>query len=154
MKVYLGADHRGFKLKEELKTWLTEEGFGVEDLGAFEYDPNDDYPVFAERVARRVAEGFKTDPINVRGIVFCGSGVGVDIVVNKFKQIRSGLAINSEQIRSARFDDDINILAIPADYIKIDEAKKIVKIFLETPFSQEEKKKRRLSEIRQIENEK
>ena len=88
-----------------------------------------------------------------RGILLCGSGVGVDIVANKFKHIRSGLAVDPEQIEKARMDDDINVLSIPADYIDEENAKLIIKLFLETPFSKEEKKKRRLLEIEKIENE-
>src|SRR3990167_3006651 len=152
MKVYLGADHRGFKLKEELKTWFLENKISVKDLGAFEHNPDDDYPLFAQKVARNVAGDLKKN-LGVRGIVICGSGVGVNIVANKFNHIRSGLALNAKQVGQARKDDDINILAIPSDFVNEEEAKKIVKIFLKTPFSKEDKKIRRLSEIDKIENE-
>ena len=151
MKVYLGADHRGFKLKEELKTWLSENKISIKDLGAFEYDPNDDYPLFAQDVAKNVGADL-LENLESRGIVICGSGVGVDIVANKFKHIRSGLALNVKQVKEARKDDDINILAIPSDFVSEEEAKEIVKIFLKTPFSKEEKKTRRLSEIEKIED--
>ncbi len=151
MKVYLGADHRGFKLKDELKIWFIENKIDGEDMGAFEYDPEDDYPIFAEKVAKRVAEDLGKN-LDVRGIVICGSGVGVDIVANKFHHVRSGLAVSPKQIEEARGDDDINILSIPADFMSGKEAKKIVKIFLETPFSEEEKKIRRLGEIEKIED--
>lgn len=153
MKVYIGADHRGYKLKEELKIWLMENKVAIKDIGAFEYDSNDDYPLYAEQVARHVATDFGKNLKDARGILICGSGVGVDIVANKFKHIRSGLAINPEQIEKARLDDDINILTIPADYINDKNTKLIAKLFLETPFSKEEKKERRLEEIEKIENE-
>ena len=152
MKIYLGADHRGFKLKKELKTWFLENKISVKDLGAFKYNPDDDYPLFAQKVARNVAGDLKKN-LGVRGIVICGSGVGVDIVANKVNHIRSGLAVSAKQVEEARKDDDINILAIPSDFVNEETAKKIVKIFLETPFSKEEKKIRRLSEIDKIENE-
>ena len=152
MKIYLGADHRGFKLKKELKTWFLENKISVKDLGAFKYNPDDDYPLFAQEVARNVVADLEKN-LGVRGIVICGSGVGVDIVANKFNHIRSGLAVSVEQVEEARKDDDINILAIPSDFVNEETAKKIVKIFLETPFSKEEKKIRRLSEIDKIENE-
>ncbi|MEK7502309.1 MAG: RpiB/LacA/LacB family sugar-phosphate isomerase [Patescibacteria group bacterium] len=151
MKVYLGADHRGFKLKEELKTWLLENDIAGEDLGADKLNPNDDYPIFAEKVARSVSADLEKN-LKSRGIVMCGSGVGVDIVANKFHHVRSGLAISPKQIEEAREDDDINILSIPADFMSEKEAKKIVKIFLETPFSEEAKKIRRLGEIEKIED--
>lgn len=153
MKVYLGADHRGFKLKEKLKIWLKKIKISLKDVGAFCYNPDDDYPVYAKQVAERVAADFGKNLKNVRGILICGSGVGVDIVANKFKHIRSGLAVSPEQIKKARLDDDINVLTIPADYIDEQSAKTIVKLFLETPFSREEKKERRLAEIEKIENE-
>lgn len=151
MKVYLGADHRGFKLKEELRTWLLEKKISVKDLGAFKYNPDDDYPLFAQEVARNVVADLKKN-LESRGIITCGSGVGVDIVANKFKHIRSGLALNVKQVEEARKDDDINILAIPSDFVSDEEAKKLVKIFLGTKFSKEGKKIRRLKEIDKIEH--
>ncbi|OGH21434.1 MAG: hypothetical protein A2958_01775 [Candidatus Levybacteria bacterium RIFCSPLOWO2_01_FULL_38_13] len=150
MKVYLGADHRGFNLKGKIKNWLSENKFSTDDLGAFSYDPNDDYPLFAEKVANSVSSDINKG-LESRGIVICGSGVGVDIVANKFKHIRSGLALNLKQVAQARKDDDINVLSIPSDFMS-EEAKEIVKIFLATPFSKEEKKIRRLKEIDEIEN--
>ncbi|OGH38980.1 MAG: hypothetical protein A3B44_03725 [Candidatus Levybacteria bacterium RIFCSPLOWO2_01_FULL_38_21] len=151
MKIYIGADHKGFKLKDELKIWFIENKIDREDMGAFEYDPEDDYPIYAEKVAKRVAEDLGKN-LDVRGIVLCGSGVGVDIVANKFKHIRSGLALNVKQVLEARKDDDINILAIPSDFVSEEKVKEIVKIFLKTPFSKEEKKIRRLKEIDEIEH--
>ena len=151
MKVYLGADHRGFKLKEELRTWLLENKITLKDVGAFEYDPNDDYPLFAQEVAKNVGADLKKN-LKSRGIIICGSGVGVDIVANKFKHIRSGLALNVKQVGQARKDDNINILAIPSDFVNEETAKKIVKIFLKTIFSKEDKKIRRLEEIDKIEH--
>ncbi len=151
MKVYLGADHRGFKLKEELKAWFLENEIAGEDLGTFEYDSNDDYPLIAEKVAKCVSSDSEKN-LESRGIVICGSGVGVDIVANKFKSIRCGLAVNSEQVRQAREDDNINMLAIPSDFTSREDARKIVKIFLETTFSKKERKIRRLDEIEKIED--
>ena len=151
MRVYLGADHRGFKLKEEIKTWFLENNILVEDLGALSYDQNDDYPIYAQKVAEKVSQDVKKD-LDSRGVVICGSGVGVDIVANKFKHIRSGLAVSTKQIEEARKDDDINILAIPSDFISEEEAKEIVQIFLKPPFAREEKKIRRLGEIEKIED--
>ena len=97
MKVYLGADHRGFNLKGKIKNWLSENKFSTDDLGAFSYDPNDDYPLFAEKVANSVSSDINKG-LESRGIVICGSGVGVDIVANKFKHIRNGLPLNLKHI--------------------------------------------------------
>ena len=143
--IYLGADHRGFKLKEKTKQWLTEWGYEHHDVGAFEYDQNDDYPIYASKVAESM-----TEPDD-RGIIICGSGVGVDDVANKFDGIRSGLAINKEQIEAARSDDNINVLAIASDFTSEEDAQEIVRTFLKTEFADEERFNRRLGEIGEIE---
>lgn len=143
--IYLGADHRGFKLKEKIKKWLDEWGHEYEDIGPFEYNKDDDYPLYAAKVAESI-----TEPDD-RGMIICGSGVGVDEVANKFDGIRSGLAINTEQIKSARHDDNINVLAIASDFTSEEDAQEIVKTFLKTEFADEERFNRRLGEIGEIE---
>lgn len=145
--IYLGADHRGYELKEKLKEYFDELHFDYEDIGAFSPDPDDDFPEFAEKVAKKVLGH------DDRGIVICGSGVGVAEVANKMPGIRCGLAINKEQIHAARHDDDINVLALAADYTNEEDAREIVKIFLDTEASGEEKYKRRIHEIEDIEEE-
>ena len=143
--IYIGTDHRGFKLKEKVKQWLTEWGYEYHDVGAFEYDQNDDYPVYASKVVESM-----TEPDD-RGIIICGSGVGVDDVANKFDGIRSGLAINKEQIEAARRDDNINVLALASDFTSEEDAQEIVRTFLKTEFADEERFNRRLGEIGEIE---
>jgi len=145
--IYLGADHRGFELKEKLKEFFDELNFEYMDLGNLEHDPDDDFTKYALKVARSVEDH------EDRGIVICGSGVGVDEVANKVSGIRCGLAIDKEQIRAARHDDDINVLALAADHTSEDDAKEIVKIFLDTDFSDEERYKRRIHDIENIEEE-
>ena len=145
--IYIGADHRGYNLKEALKEYMDEMGLDYEDLGAFELDLNDDFPQFAKLVAEHIHE------LDDRGIVICGSGVGVDEVANKVPGIRAGLAMNKDQIRSARHDDDINVLALAADFTSEEDAKAILKIFLGTEFGSEEKYKRRIQQIEQIDDE-
>jgi len=140
--MYLGADHRGFALKEKAKKWLSEFGYQYEDMGAFEYNKDDDYPDFAQSVAQRVAE----DPQS-RGILICGSGVGVAIAANKVKGIRAGTAINAKQIKDSVGDEDTNIVAISADYILEDEAKEIIKSFVEAKFSKAERHVRRIAKF-------
>ena len=152
MRIYIGSDHRGFNLKEEIKKYFYETGVEYEDLGAYELDPLDDYPIYAERVSHKVSEEIK-NANESRGILLCGSGVGVDIVANKFEHIRSGLGINAEQIRSARRDDNINVLAIAADETDEKLTREMVKAFIETEFETSEKHTRRLNEIEEIENE-
>ena len=143
--IYLGTDHRGFALKEKIKQWLTEWGYEYHDVGALEYNKDDDYPVYASKVAESMTE------VDDRGIILCGSGVGVDEVANKFDGIRSGLALNKEQIEAARKDDNINVLAIASDFTSEEDAQEIVKTFLKTEFADEERFNRRLGEIEKIE---
>lgn len=145
--IYLGADHRGYKLKEVVKTYLTELGFDFEDIGALELNPDDDYPDFALAVAKKVAE----NPEINRGILICSSGVGVDIVANKSKGVRSALSFNAKQAQMSRNDDDANILSLPADYIDENLTKDIVKTWLETPFSGLERYVRRIEKVKNIE---
>ena len=146
MIIYIGADHRGFKLKETLKQFLQESGYTVSDLGNTQYFEGDDYPDFAKLVAQKVS----ADPQNSRGILICGSGVGVDIVANKFPNIRSALGFHPDQVVEARSNDDVNVLALAADFLEEDEAKKIVSVWLQTPFDGDERDKRRIEKIRQI----
>jgi ribose 5-phosphate isomerase B len=148
MKIYIGSDHRGFALKEQLKSWFAEQQVTVEDLGAQSHVDGDDYVDYAEAVAQHV----QADPA-AKGIVICGSGVGVDMVANKTNGIRSGLGIAHDQVIAARKDDDINVLAIAADYTLPEEVKKMVKAFLDTAFSEEERHKKRLEKVKELEAE-
>jgi ribose 5-phosphate isomerase B len=145
MKIYIGSDHRGFELKEKIKIWLGEWGHEVNDLGAYQFDPNDDYPLYAEKVGSMVGEE------EGRGILLCGSGVGVDVAANKLDGVRASIGKNADQVRAGRADDDMNILVIAADYTKEEEAREMTKAFLETEFAKKAKFVRRLSEIKKIE---
>lgn len=149
MKIFLGADHRGFDLKEKLKEWLKDKGYSVEDLGAYRPDPNDDYPDFAYAVALKVAE----EPGTNRGILLCGSGAGMDVAANKVAGVRATVAWNTESAGHIRSHDDVNVISIAADWILPEDAREIVRMFLETPFSGEERHVRRLKKIREIEEE-
>ena len=146
MKVFLGADHRGFKLKEELKKFLIEKGYEVEDCGAFKYDQTDDYPDFALRVGEKVARD-----ASARGILLCGSGTGMDAAANKVKGVRAALVFSAPIARAARNDDDLNVISLPADFLKPQEAEEIVEVFLKTPFEAVERRVRRLQKIAEIE---
>lgn len=130
MKVVLAADHRGFALKEELKALLKEDGHIVEDIGAHALIPDDDYPDYAYAAARAVAAGE-----DMRGILLCGSGMGMDIVANKVKGIRATLAVSSEAARYAREHDDVNVITIAADGTLAAAAHAIATAFLTTEFA-------------------
>lgn len=146
MIVYLGADHGGFELKENLKKYLTELGYELDDLGAHTLNPNDDYTDFVFPVAQKVAQ----DPRN-RGIVIGRSGQGEAIATNKIKGIRTAVCFSEEMARRTRDHNNSNILSLGADFIDIESAKRIVKVFLETPFPGEERHVRRLKKIEEIE---
>ncbi len=148
MVIYLGADHRGFALKEKLKTTLAGQGYEVVDCGNTVEDENDDYVDYARAVAERVSHQAN----DARGIVICGSGVGVDVTANKFKGVRSALAFANDQLYAARHDDNVNVLSIAAEFTKEDQAKEFLKIFLETPFGTEERFTRRLEKLDSIEH--
>lgn len=149
MVIYLGADHRGFKLKEALKYYLKEQGYEVVDLGNARYDKEDDFPDFAAEVAKKVSLA----PEEARGILICGSGTGMTIVANKFKNVRAGLAMSPDQAHAGRHDDDVNVLSLAADFTSEADAKNIVRVFIATPFGGEERYRRRIEKISQIENE-
>ena len=145
--IYLGADHRGFLLKEELKKFLVDSGFEVQDDGAHSFDKDDDYPDFAIAAAK----GISADPRKNRGIILCGSGHGAGIVADKFKGLRSALAFNREVAIQSREHDDANVLVFAADWMSAEDAKEIVMVWLKTPFSGEERHVRRLKKIEEVE---
>jgi ribose 5-phosphate isomerase B len=147
MIIYLGSDHRGFELKEYIEKLVRAMGYEAADVGSKDYRADDDYPDIAEEVARKVSQGYE----NSRGILVCGSGVGVDIVANKFRHVRSALVFNADQAYDSRNDNDSNVLCLGADYLSKDEAKRILVTWLETPFSGEERHERRLQKIYKIE---
>lgn len=155
LKIYIGADHRGYKLKEKITQWLFEWGYNFEDLGADHLDPKDDYTLFAERVASVVSslsvKATRGKNENVFGILLCGSGVGVDIVANKYDAVRASVGISPSQVIAGRRDDNMNVLVIAVDFTDENSAQKMVKVFLETSFSKKERFKKRLEDIRKIE---
>ncbi len=148
MLIYIGADHRGFQLKESLKKFLKDQGYEVVDVGNDHYDEADDYPDFAKLVARAVGQ----DTTLRRGILICGSGVGVDIVANKISGVRSALVVSPQQAAASRNNDDTNILSLAANFLDEKTAEEILKTWLATPFSNQERFERRLEKISELEN--
>ena len=146
MKIFIGADHRGYELKEKIVQWLFDMEYPCQDVGAFNLDPNDDYTKYAEEVASLVA---KTE--GSRGVLLCGSGVGVEVVANKYDGIRAALGKDVLQVEAGRGHDDMNVLVIAADFTSEKEAKAMLIAFLETKFSEKARYERRLQEIEKIE---
>jgi ribose 5-phosphate isomerase B len=146
MKIYIGADHRGYELKEKISRWLFEMKHEFTDIGAQSLEPSDDYTKYAEEVASVVAKN--KDSL---GILLCGSGVGVEVTANKFDGIRAAIGKDPFQVKAGRNDDDMNILVLAADYTGEDEAKAMLKEFLETKYSGKARFDRRLEEIEKVE---
>ena len=146
--IYIGSDHAGYELKEKLKIFTKGLGYKIEDKGAFSLDTNDDYPDFIIPVAKSVALNPKSF-----GIVLGGSGEGEAISANKIDGIRAieYYGENIEIVKLGREHNDANILSLGARFITEDEAKKAVKIFLETKFSNDERHERRINEIKEEE---
>lgn len=144
--IYLGADHRGFELKQRLFKRLVDEGFLVTDLGNDHADLNDDYVDFAKKVSDAVIG----DTGNL-GVLLCGSGVGVDMVANKVDGVRCALVDNPQMAQQSRAHEDANILALPADILDEEKAFEIIKIFLTTDFSEEARHLRRLEKLKEVE---
>ena len=138
MQIVIGADHRGYDLKNKLKEYLTQKGYEVIDVGAKEYDALDDNPVFGEAVSKAVLE----DKSRL-GIVICGSGIGISIAANRTKGIYCGLAFDEKQLLSGKQHDHLNVISLPADYISFEKATALVDIFLSTKNLEEEKYIRR-----------
>jgi ribose 5-phosphate isomerase B len=146
MKIFVGADHRGFVLKQKVVKWLFDMEYASQDLGAYHFNPHDDYTRYAEEVASLVAKNEGS-----RGILLCGSGVGVDVMANKFDGIRASIGKDVFQVEAGRHDDDMNVLVLAADFTDEKDAKAMIIAFLETKFSGKEKYERRLQEIEKIE---
>ncbi len=151
MKIYIGTDHAGFELKEELKIFLEDLGCEVEDKGAYEFNEADDYPDFIFPVVKAVAEDIIRDS-DSRGIVIGGSGQGEAIVANKVKGIRAAVVYDEYSAKMSREHNDANIISLGNRTLSISKAKDLVKLWLETPFSNEERHKRRIEKIKAIEN--
>ncbi|MBI2120411.1 MAG: RpiB/LacA/LacB family sugar-phosphate isomerase [Parcubacteria group bacterium] len=147
MKIYIGTDHAGFELKQKLVPFLQSLGHEVIDLGAHKYDEDDDYPDFIAPVAKMVSAD-----ATVRGIILGGSGQGEAMLANKFPHIRAGVYYGGHPdiIRVSREHNDANILSLGARFLNESEGREAVETWLATPFSGEERHKRRLKKIDKV----
>jgi ribose 5-phosphate isomerase B len=146
MKIYLASDHAGFDLKEKIKQDLLSQNYEVEDCGDFEKNPDDDYPLFIARAAEKVSNDSRS-----KAIVFGKSGAGEEIVANKFKNVRAVLGFSKDNVKLSREHNDANILSLGSEFVDFEKAVELVKIFLETEFSNEKRHRRRIEEIKKLE---
>jgi ribose 5-phosphate isomerase B len=140
MKVIIGADHRGFALKQELVGVLQEWGYEVLDVGGQEYNPEDDYVDYAIEAVRSMSG-------DDRAILLCGTGYGMEMVANRRRGIRAILGFGADIVKLGRIHEDANVLSIPAEWVRSEEVINIVRAFLETPFGSEERRVRRLEKM-------
>ncbi|GII67189.1 ribose-5-phosphate isomerase [Sphaerisporangium krabiense] len=142
MRVYIAADHAGYELKNHLVSTLKERGHEVVDEGPFVYDAEDDYPIFI----LRAAEAVSSDEGSL-GVVIGGSGNGEQIAANKVRGIRAALAWSAETAELARRHNDANVISLGARMHSAEEAARFVQVFLDTPFSGDERHRRRIAQI-------
>lgn len=142
MKIYMAADHGGFTLKQQLVGYLQSHGYEVQDLGAHELLPDDDYPDYAQAVGQAVT----ADPGSC-GIAICRNGQGICLAANKVVGVRAVSAWSPEQAAATRKDDDANVLCLAADYQSGDEATAIVDRWLSINASADERHVRRRQKV-------
>jgi RpiB/LacA/LacB family sugar-phosphate isomerase len=142
--VYLGADHRGFKLKDKIALELRAKDWTVTDLSK-QYDADDDYPDISIELAQKVVQD------KALGVLICGSGAGVTISANKVMGARAAMAMDKKQARKIKEDDNVNILCLSADFVNNEDNMEIVIEFLEAIFMTEERFIRRINKIKAYE---
>jgi len=146
MRVAIGVDHGGFLLKGPIVDYLTMAGHEVLDLGAYNMDPEDDYPDYAKAVGEAVLRGEAE-----RGIILCGSGVGACVAANKLPGIRAGLCHDTYSAHQAVEHDNINVLCLGARVIGVALALELVQAFIGATFSGEERHRRRVAKVAEME---
>lgn len=147
MKVFVGADHNGFHLRNSVIEYLKRAGYEVQDDGDTKLDPEDDYPVFATKVAKDV---LGSDDPDARGILLCGSGQGMCMAANRFRGIRAALGYDDKSIRASRNDDDANVLCLPANFVDKSQLNVQVETFLNTKFAGATRFSRRIQELDEL----
>ncbi|MFC1769390.1 ribose 5-phosphate isomerase B [Nanoarchaeota archaeon] len=138
-KIVVGSDHAGFELKEGIKSYLEKKGYEVLDVGTDSAE-SVDYPDYAYKVADEIKD-------DIKGILVCGSGVGVSIAANRRKGVRAALAFNTEIAKLSRQHNNANVICLSGRFTSLEDAKKIVDVFLKTPFSTEERHGKRVKKL-------
>ena len=146
--IFLATDHAGLEHKNAIYTWLTAEGYEVEDCGAMTLDPSDDFPDFISKAARAVS----VEPLTTKAIVFGGSGQGEAMLSNRYRNVRAAVYYggNKEIVPLSRKHNDSNILSIGARFVSIDEAKEVIWTWLHTDPLPDPKYTRRIEKTKAI----
>lgn len=149
MNIYLGADHNGYALKEKVFAYLAKRKYKVESVGDDDLDPNDDFPEFAQLAALKVIGDDSKDP---RAILICGGGQGMCMAANRFRGIRASVIWDAYEAKMTRYDNDSNVLCLPARVLEDDEEKwqEIIDTWLTTAFANAERFKRRNAQLDEL----
>lgn len=149
MKIYLGADHNGFVMKEKVFAYLAKRGYDIEDVGDKELDPHDDFPEFAHMAALKVLGDTDSDP---RAILLCGGGQGMCMAANRFRGIRASVIWDTYEAKMTRNDNDSNVLCLPARILENQEKdwQDIIDTWLKTAFAAAPRYKRRNAQIDEL----
>lgn len=149
MKIYIGADHQGFDMKQHVFAYLAKRGYDVEDVGDKELDPDDDFSDFAQAAALKVLGSDDTDP---RAVLICGGGQGMAMAANRFRGIRASVIWDAFEAKMTRNDNDSNVLCLPARVLQDDESawEGIIETWLSTPFADAPRYRRRNAELDEL----
>ncbi|MDO4902334.1 MAG: RpiB/LacA/LacB family sugar-phosphate isomerase [bacterium] len=151
MKIYLGADHRGFYLKDKVYDYLKSRGYDVEKIGGSDYDPDDDFPVFAKQAVAKIYSSEDADP---RAILICGGAQGMGMAANRYKGIRASVVWDAEEAKWTRNDNDSNVLCLPARIFDQETAENelhdTLDTWLETPYANAPRFNRRNKQIDEV----
>lgn len=149
MKIFLGADHNGFHLKEKVFAYLAKHGYSVEDVSGKELDPEDDFPEFAQKAALKVI-GDEND--DARAVLLCGGGQGMCMAANRFHGIRASVIWDEHEARMTRNDNDSNVLCLPSRILDghDEQWQSIIDTWLKTPFADAPRFRRRNAQIDEV----
>lgn len=149
MKIYLGADHNGFHLKEKIFAYLSKRGHDIEDVSEGALDPNDDFPEFAQMAALKIMGHESGD---ARAILLCGNGQGMAMAANRFRGIRASVIWDEDEAKMTRNDNDSNVLCLPSRLFDKDDVewKLVLETWLETPFAAAPRFKRRNAQMDEV----
>ncbi|OYX38282.1 RpiB/LacA/LacB family sugar-phosphate isomerase [Candidatus Saccharibacteria bacterium 32-50-10] len=149
MKIFLGSDHNGYHLKEQVFAYLAKHGYDVEDVGGAQLDPQDDFPEFAQAAALKV---LGEQDGKARAILLCGGGQGMAMAANRFKGIRASVIWDAFEAKMTRNDNDSNVLCLPSRILDDEPAawQGIIETWMSTPFAGAARFRRRNAQLDEL----